>query len=127
MATLNHINLAVPHVPELCRFFEVGFNFRVVERRDQGKLAVLRNEENFLLILMQDRNTRLGSYPALFHVGFDAGSVEHVYQHYQRLIDAGFDSPEPAKIERAGPPVFGFYCTAPGGVVVEVSTMDLAA
>ncbi len=127
MAKLNHINLAVAHVPELSRFFEVGFNFRVVERRGMGKFALLCNEENFLLVLMQDKNARVGSYPALFHVGFGVDSVEHVYQYYNRLIDAGFDSPEPAKIDRPGPPVFGFYCTAPGGVLVEVSTMNLAA
>ena len=28
-------------------------------------------------------------------------------------------------LQRVGPPTYGFYCEAPGGVLVEVSTMNL--
>ena len=35
-------------------------------------------------------------------------------------------APKPAKLQRGGPPTYGFYYDAPGGVTVEVSTMNIA-
>jgi len=35
-------------------------------------------------------------------------------------------APKPAKLQRGGPPTYGFYYDAPGGVTVEVSTMTIA-
>ena len=122
MANLNHINLAVSNVPELTRFFQAGFNFRVAEQRGTGKFAVLIGEDNFALILMHDKNVTATTYPGVFHVGFLVDSTEQVNQHHTRLIEAGFDVPTPAILERGGPKTFGFYCHAPGGVMVEVST-----
>ena len=58
MTRLNHINLAVSDVPELTRFFQVGFGFRVAEQRGSGKFAVLLGEEDFALILMHDKKVR---------------------------------------------------------------------
>ncbi len=122
MANLNHINLAVSNVPELTRFFQAGFNFRIAEQRGTGKFAVLLGEDNFALILMHDKNVTATPYPGLFHVGFLVGSAEKVTQHHTSLIEAGFDAPTPAILERGGDKTFGFYCHAPGGVLVEVST-----
>ena len=121
MTRLNHINLAVSNVPELVRFFEAGFGYRVVERRGMTKFAVLLGEDDFALVLMHDKNVTSSTYPRPFHVGFLAGSEEMVHQHHARIIDAGFDAPEPGILERGGAKSFGFYCHAPGGVMVEVS------
>jgi hypothetical protein len=35
-------------------------------------------------------------------------------------------APKPAKPQRGGPPTYGFYYDAPGGVTVEVSTKNIA-
>jgi hypothetical protein len=45
---------------------------------------------------------------------------------YQRLIARKYAAPKPGNLQRGGPPTYGFYCDAPGGVMVEVSTMNLA-
>ena len=38
------------------------------------------------------------------------------------MIDAGYAAPSPERIQRGGPPTFGFYHSAPGGILVKVST-----
>jgi catechol 2,3-dioxygenase-like lactoylglutathione lyase family enzyme len=121
MTELNHINLAVSDVPELARFFQTGFGFRLAEQRGTGKFAVLLGEDGFALVLTHDKRVTSSTYPALFHVGFLLTSEEEVQQHHARIVDAGFDAPVPAILERGGARTFGFYCHAPGGVMVEVS------
>jgi catechol 2,3-dioxygenase-like lactoylglutathione lyase family enzyme len=121
MIKLNHINLAVSDVPELTRFFETGFGFRVTEQRGAGKFAVLLGEDGFALVLMHDKKVVSNTYPAAFHVGFRLPSEDQVKHHHARIVDAGFEAPEPAILPRGGAKTFGFYCHAPGGVMVEVS------
>jgi len=123
MTKLNHINLAVSDVPELTRFFQAGFGFRVIEQRGAGKFAVLLGDDGFALILMHDNKVASNTYPALFHVGFLLPSEEEVKQHHARVVGAGFDAPVPDILERGGARTFGFYCHAPGGVLVEVSAL----
>ena len=121
MMQLNRINLPVSNVPELTRFFEAGFGFRVIEQRGMGKLAVMLGQDDFLLVLMHDKKVTADTYPAIFHVGFLFASQQEVEDRHARLVTAGFDAPEPAILERGGPKTYGFYCPAPGGVMVEVS------
>jgi catechol 2,3-dioxygenase-like lactoylglutathione lyase family enzyme len=121
MAKLNHINLAVSDVPELARFFQTGFGFRLAEQRGTGKFAILLGEDGFALVLMHDKKVTSEAYPALFHIGFLLASEEEVQKHHARIVNAGFNAPTPAVLERGGPKAFGFYCHAPGGVMVEVS------
>jgi catechol 2,3-dioxygenase-like lactoylglutathione lyase family enzyme len=120
MTQLNHINLGVSNVAELVRFFQAGFGFRVEETRGIGKFAVLVGEDNFVLILMHDKNVTDDTYPALFHVGFLLNSYEAVKEKHRRIVNAGFEAPEPAILERGGGKTFGFYAK-PYGVMVEVS------
>ncbi len=121
MTKLNHINLAVSDVPELTRFFQTGFGFRLAEQRGTGKFAVLLGLDGFALVLTHDKKVTSSTYPALFHVGFLLTAEEEVQQHHARIVDAGFDASAPAVLERGGDKTFGFYCHAPGGVMVEVS------
>jgi lactoylglutathione lyase len=120
MTQLNHINLGVSNVPELVRFFEAGFGFRLEESRGTGKFAVLLGEDGFVLILMHDKNVTNETYPALFHLGFLMDSYEAVKEKHRRIADAGFELPEPAILERGGAKTFGFYAK-PHGMMVEVS------
>jgi catechol 2,3-dioxygenase-like lactoylglutathione lyase family enzyme len=122
MTRLNHINLAVSNVPELSRFFQAGFNFHVAAVRGIGKFTVLRGEDGFTLTLTHDKTVTSTTYPAPFHVGFQCASTDEVQQYYSRILDAGFDAPTPDILNRGGDKAFGFYCHAPGNVIVEVSS-----
>ena len=125
MATLNHTNLTTYNVPALTEFFRMIFDFQVLEKR-ADKMAVLRNPDGFLLTLMFDkRMTPEQGYPGSFHVGFLQSTQGDVDQVHASLSSQNYLAPEPARLQRGGPPAYGFYCDAPGGVVVEVSTMNL--
>jgi catechol 2,3-dioxygenase-like lactoylglutathione lyase family enzyme len=127
MATLNHTNLTTFNVPELKDFFCSIFGFKVSEIRGD-KLAVLRNSENFILTLMFDKAmTPEHGYPGIFHVGFIQTDEPAVDRLHQKLGEFRYDAPRPGILTRGGPPTYGFYCKAPGGVLVEVSTMNVAS
>jgi catechol-2,3-dioxygenase len=125
MATLNHTNLTTYDVPGLTSFFSSMFQFRLLEER-AGKLSVLRNADGFLLTLMYDkRMTPEQGYPGIFHVGFLQSTQQAVNELHKALSAASYDAPAPGMLQRGGPPAYGFYCKAPGGVLVEVSTMNI--
>ena len=119
---LNHINIPVFDVPELTRFFQQAFGFRLVDQRGAGTFSVLVGEDNFNLVLSHDKVIGPETYPKLFHIGFLQDSKAAVHQLHQRLLDAGFNAPIPATLERGGPKAYGFYYRVPGGVMIEVST-----
>jgi catechol-2,3-dioxygenase len=124
MASLNHTNLTTYNVPALKEFFSSVFGFQVLNERGD-KFAVLQNSEGFLLTLMFDkRMTPEQGYPGLFHVGFLRTTQQAVDVMHEALIARKYTAPKPDKLERGGPPTYGFYCDAPGGVPVEVSTMN---
>ena len=125
MVTLNHTNLTTFDVPALTDFFVSTFEFQVVDKRND-KLVVLRNADGFLLTLMFDKAiTPEHGYPGIFHMGFLQPTQEAVDQMHEGLIAHNYAAPKPEKIQRGGPPTYGFYYQAPGGVLVEVSTMNL--
>jgi len=126
MATLNHTNLTTYDVPALTEFFQSVFDFQVMHKRTD-KLAVLRNSDGFLLTLMYDkRMTPEQGYPGLFHVGFLQPTQDAVDSMHEALSARNYMAPKPAKLRRGGPEAYGFYYGAPGGVLVEVSTMNIA-
>jgi catechol-2,3-dioxygenase len=126
MTTLNHTNLTSYNVPALKEFFCSAFAFQVVHERGD-KFAVLRNSEGFLLTLMYDKcMTPEQGYPGLFHVGFLQPTQHDVDLMHEALRTLDPMAPNPAKLQRGGPAAYGFYYNAPGGVLVEVSTMNIA-
>jgi len=126
MHTLNHANLTTYDVPALQSFFENIFGLRTLDTRS-GKFAVMQDAKGFLLALMFDKNmTPDRGYPGFFHVGFLQGTLKEVNERYDAITAAGFAAPAPALLKRGGPPTYGFYVNAPGGVTVEVSTMNVA-
>ena len=125
MATLNHTNLTTYDVPALKEFFSSIFGFQILDERG-NKLAVLRNADGFLLTLMYDKHmTPEQGYPGIFHVGFLQPTQDAVELLHEALTARKYKAPKPDKLQRGGPPTYGFYCEAPGGVLVEVSTMNL--
>jgi catechol-2,3-dioxygenase len=126
MATLNHTNLTSYNVPALKEFFCRVFDFQVLDERGD-KLAVLRNSDGFLLTLMYDeRMTPEQGYPGMFNVVFLQPTQQAVDLMHEALSARHYIAPKPAKLQRGGPPAYGFYYQAPGGVMVEVSTMNIA-
>jgi catechol-2,3-dioxygenase len=126
MATLNHTNLTTYNVPALKEFFCRAFDFQVLDERGD-KFAVLRNSEGFVLTLMYDkRMTPEQGYPGLFHVGFLQPTPHAVDLIHEALGARQYLAPKPVRLQRGGPATYGFYCKAPGGVLVEVSTMNIA-
>src|ERR1700719_837088 len=126
MATLNHTNLTTYNVPALKEFFSSVFGFQILNERGD-KMAVLQNSEGCVLTLMFDkRMTPEQGYPGLFHVGFLQPTQHAVDLVHDDLSIRNYIAPKPAKLQRGGPPTYGFYYDAPGGVVVEVSTMNIA-
>lgn len=45
---------------------------------------------------------------------------------HKGLSARNYMAPKPAKLQRGGPDTYGFYYEAPGGALVEVSTMNIA-
>ena len=100
--------------------------FQLIEKR-ADKLSVLRNAEGFLLTLMYDkRMTPEQGYPGMFHVGFLQPTQHAVDLMHDNLSARNYMAPKPTKLQRGGPETYGFYYEAPGGVLVEVSTMNIA-
>jgi catechol-2,3-dioxygenase len=123
MTTLNHANLSSYDVPSLTQFFRIVFGLQVLQERG-ANFALLQDDNGFLLTLMRDkRMSPEEGYPDTFHVGFLLASQQEVQARYDALCTANYVAPRPAKLKRGGPPSYGFYCQAPGGVMVEVSTM----
>jgi catechol-2,3-dioxygenase len=126
MATLNHTNLTTYDVPALTEFFRSVFDFQVMHKRSD-KLVVLRNSDGFVLTLMYDKHmTPQQGYPGLFHVGFLQPTQDAVDLMHDALVARNYTAPKPGKLQRGGPEAYGFYYDAPGGVLVEVSTMNIA-
>ena len=126
MATLNHTNLTSYNVPALKEFFCRVFDFQVLDERGD-KLAVLRNSDGFLLTLMYDkRMSPEQGYPGMFHVGFLQPTQQAVDLMHEALSARSYMAPKPTKLQRGGSAAYGFYYQAPGGVMVEVSTMNIA-
>jgi catechol-2,3-dioxygenase len=124
MTTLNHTNLTTYNVPALTEFFCSVFEFQLMTQRND-KLAVLTNSDGFVLTLMYDkRMTPEQGYPGLFHVGFLQATQEAVNLVHEAMNSRSYTAPVPAKLQRGGPPTYGFYYEAAGGVLVEVSTMN---
>jgi len=124
MTTLNHTNLTTYDVPALGEFFCSVFEFQLTTQRND-KLAVLTNSEGFVLTLMYDkRMTPEQGYPGLFNVGFLQATQQAVDRVHETMNSRSYTAPAPTKLQRGGPPTYGFYYEAPGGVLVEVSTMN---
>jgi lactoylglutathione lyase len=113
---LNHLNLAVPNVPQAREFFETYFGFRCIAAPGRDVLAVLMDESGFLLNLSNfDKATEV-KYPGAFHIGFMQESRERVDEIHARLKSDGFDVKPPRDYHGA----WTFYFRAPGGFVVEI-------
>ena len=119
MMRLNHANLPVAEVAALRDFFVRHFEFHEVATRGRDALTVLRGPDGFLLNLMRGAET---TYPRNFHVGFYVDSPAAVRAKHAELQAAGSGPGAVEALTRGGFASVTFYCVAPGGVLVEVSS-----
>jgi len=113
---LNHINLAVPNVPQSRAFFETYFGLRCLMAPAPETLVVLADESDCVVTLSNFNKASDVSYPNAFHVGFIQPSREAVDVIHLRLQDDGH-AVGPCK-EFHG--AWTFYFKAPGGFTIEV-------
>ncbi len=116
---LNHINLPVPNVKETAAFFEKFFRFTCIDIKGDGIIAILKGEDDFLLVLSKLDAQSPQAYMRDFHIGFMVKQQHEVVDIYNNLKDSGANvDREPAKIRSS----FGFYFYAPGNIMVEVAS-----
>ena len=102
---LNHINLVVSNVKDAIHLFETYFHFNCIELKGDNIVAVLKNEEDFTLVLMKNKEGD-PVYPDAFHIGFIQPDIEAVTEIYNSLKNGGVAvGQEPRKIRDS----FGFY------------------
>ena len=115
---LNHLNLCVDDPTEARMLFERSFGFQTVEQRGR-EIVLMTDGQGFTLILtdMKAFGGETPHYPEGFHVGFIVESHEQVDQAYGNLVGAGIDVNTPKSVHGS----YGFYFTALGGILFEVS------
>ena len=119
---LNHLNLVTADVAGLSDFFTTYFGFELLAMRGKNGFAVLRGADGFALNLMQPSKGEAGAYPDNFHVGFFVDTPATVVAKRAELADAGLAPGDMQQLTRGGTRSTTFYCRAPGGVLVEIST-----
>jgi catechol 2,3-dioxygenase-like lactoylglutathione lyase family enzyme len=104
---LNHINLVVANVEVAVKFFEQYFSFKCIEVKGDNIIAVLKNADDFTLVIMANKSDSI-IYPDAFHIGFMLDNKEEVITTYKQLKTDGIEvGNEPKKIRDS----FGFYFT----------------
>jgi catechol 2,3-dioxygenase-like lactoylglutathione lyase family enzyme len=119
MLRLNHANLPVTEVAALRDFFVRHFAFTEVATRGRDAMTVLRGADGFVLNLMRGSTA---AYPRNFHVGFFVHAPGDVHAKHAELRAAGVTAGDVEQLARGGFASVTFYCEAPGGVLVEVSS-----
>lgn len=84
--TINHLNLIVVDVAKAVHFFETYFDFTCIMIKGENIIAVLKNKENFTLVVMSNKDGQY-DYPKDFHIGFMIESTEAVDKLYKKLTD----------------------------------------
>jgi catechol 2,3-dioxygenase-like lactoylglutathione lyase family enzyme len=124
MLMLNHANLPVADVPSLRDFFVRHFGFIPYGNGGNDSFAVMRGENGFILNVMKRSPGDPETYPKNFHVGFMVGTSAEVHAAHDRLVAAGVGVGDVEAMTRRGVSSLTFYCTAPNGILVEVSCYD---
>jgi catechol 2,3-dioxygenase-like lactoylglutathione lyase family enzyme len=117
----KHLNLATSDVMGLATFFERFFGFKRLLERGSGGLVILGNDEEFVLTLMKLKRYDPTGYPETFHLGFHFDALAAVEAKRNELVTAGLTPGEIEDASRGGRGAH-FYCTAPGGIVIEIAT-----
>lgn len=115
---LNHLDLSVTDVIATRNFFVSNFDFKLQESPNPDLFAILKDKDNFTLVISPIKKSENVKYPSQFHIGFLVDSREEVLKIHARLISANVKVPEPVESRRG----FMFYFNEPSGTLIEVSS-----
>ena len=121
MLHLNHAHIPVRDVAALRDFLVQHFGFRVLATRGQDGFAVLEDAGGFVLAVAREKGDGSPPAPSKLHVGFFVTSLEAVRAQHATLRAAGIEVSEVEQVTRAGFTSVSFYCSAPGGLLLEVA------
>lgn len=122
MLRLNHANLPVADVASLRDFFVRHFGFRTLTTRGHDAFVVLEGEDGFILNLMRNRPSEGSGFPENFHIGFFVDTPATVRAKHAELSAAGVEAGAVEDLKRGGYASVTFYCHAPNGILVEVTS-----
>ena len=121
---LNHLDLHVADVAKTRNFFVTHFGLRHLETRGDDGLAILQDNAGLELVISRPiaklggaDQTALGC--VTYHIGFLLPSRNEVDALYARLVVANVELAAAPRAMRGG---WAFYVTAPGNILVEVSS-----
>lgn len=115
---LNHLDLQVSDVQALAAFLETHFDLVRLSNDRSPAIAILDDGAGFTLVIQ--RRSDAHPYPAGFHIGFIHDRAEAVRAHHARLANAAITTSD-IDVNARGT---RFYLTAPGEILVEVSSPE---
>jgi hypothetical protein len=117
---LNHLDLQADDVQALAGFLVDHFDLRRRSNDRSPAIAILGDDDGFVLVIQRRRDGDVLPYPDGFHIGFIHDDAASVRAHHRRLGDAGV-AVSPVDVNARGT---RFYVTAPAGVLIETSSPE---
>ena len=115
---LNHLDLQVTDVQALAQFLVDHFELERHSNDRSPAIAILGDRAGFSLVIQRRKAGDDAPYPAGFHIGFIEPSAAAVRAHHARLAAAGVAIGTVDRNARGT----RFYLTAPGEILIEVSS-----
>lgn len=115
---LNHLDLQVSDVQALASFLERHFDLERLSNDRSPAIAILHDRSGFTLVIQRRHDDR--PYPDGFHIGFIHDAAATVRAHHARLSAAQL-AVGAIDVNARGT---RFYLTAPGDILVEVSSPE---
>jgi catechol-2,3-dioxygenase len=106
--TINHLNLTVTDVTKSVELFKKYFEFSCDHIKGDNVIAVLKNSDGFVLVLMASQMNQKGNltYPDAFHIGFMLETSEAVDNIHKKLTGNKIEITHPPRKIRDS---YGFY------------------
>lgn len=121
---LDHLDIHVLDVAKTRDFFVHHFGLRELETRGANGLSILTDDAGLELVISLPiakfgGSDPVGSGVVTYHIGFTLNSRRDVDDVFERLNCEAGNAIMPPRNMRG---LYLFYCTAPGGILVEVRT-----
>lgn len=128
---INHINLCSSDVPALTDTLVKHFGFEVIQEGDvpknvtygaPGKYAMLRDKNEFYVVITQIERSAGSAYPTGFHFAVMLDSTAEVRAKHEELLLHGFELDDVHEFNATGAAWTAFYFQAGDGLKIEVNS-----